>query len=46
MKARRMKWARHVTSMGERRNAQTVLVEGPNETGPLGSPRYIRDDKV
>ena len=46
LKARRMKWARQVTSMGERRNAYTVLVEEPEENAPRGSPWYMRVDEV
>jgi hypothetical protein len=46
LKARRMKWARHVTSMGERRNAYTVLVEEPDDSAALGSIWYMKEDEV
>jgi hypothetical protein len=46
MKAKWMKWARHVASMGERRNTYTDWVEEPDENGPLGRTRCIREDKV
>jgi len=46
MKARWMKWVRHVARMGERRNSYTVWVEEPDENGPLGRPRYTREGKV
>jgi hypothetical protein len=35
-----------MASMGERRNAYTVWVEEPDENGPLGRPRYLRENKV
>jgi len=39
MKSRRIKWERHVACMGERNNADTVLVRQPGERRPLGKPR-------
>jgi hypothetical protein len=39
MKARRMRWARHVTRMGEKRNAYKLLVGKPEGERPLGRPR-------
>jgi hypothetical protein len=38
-KSRRMKWAGHVASMGERRGVYRVLVGKPGGKRPLGRPR-------
>jgi hypothetical protein len=38
MKARRMRWARHVARMGEKRNAYRFLVGKPEGRRPLGRP--------
>jgi hypothetical protein len=38
MKARGMRWVRHVARMGEKRNAYRLLVGKPEGTRPLGSP--------
>jgi hypothetical protein len=32
IKSRRMRWAKHVTRMGEERNAYRILVRKPEET--------------
>jgi hypothetical protein len=37
--ARRMRWAGHITRMGERRNAYGLLVGKPEGRRPLGRPR-------
>jgi hypothetical protein len=37
---RRMRWARHVTRMGERRNAYKILVGKPQGKSPLGRRRH------
>jgi hypothetical protein len=39
IKSRRMRWAGHVTRMGERRGTYRVLVGKCEETRPLGRPR-------
>jgi hypothetical protein len=38
MKSRRMRWAGHVASMGEKRNAYRLLVGKPEGKRPLGRP--------
>jgi hypothetical protein len=39
MKSRRMRWAVHVTRMGEKRNAYRLLVGKPEGKRVLGRPR-------
>jgi hypothetical protein len=39
IKSRRMRWAGHVTQMGEKRNAYMILVGKPEGKRPLGRPR-------
>jgi hypothetical protein len=39
IKIRRMRWAGHVTRMGETRNAYRLLVGKPEGRRPLGRPR-------
>jgi hypothetical protein len=39
IKSRRMRWAGHVTRMGEKRNAYRLLVVKPEGKRPLGRPR-------
>jgi hypothetical protein len=39
IKARRMRWARHVARMGEKRNAYRLLVGNPEGRRPLGRSR-------
>jgi hypothetical protein len=39
IKSRRMRWAGHVTRMGEMRNAYKLLVGKPEGERPLGRPR-------
>jgi hypothetical protein len=38
-KSRRMRWARHVARMGDKRNAYRLLVGKPEGRRPLGRPR-------
>jgi hypothetical protein len=38
IKLRRMRWAGHVASMGDRRSAYRFLVGRPEERRPLGRP--------
>jgi hypothetical protein len=40
IKSRRMRWARHVARMEEKRNAYRILVGKQEGTRPLGSPRH------
>ena len=46
IKSRRMRWARHVACMGERRDVYRVLVEKPEGKIPLGSPRLRWEDNI
>jgi hypothetical protein len=39
IKSRRMRWAGHVTRMGETRNASKILVGKPEGKRQLGRPR-------
>jgi hypothetical protein len=39
IKSRRMRWAEHVTRMGEDRNVYRVLMGKPERKRPLGRPR-------
>jgi hypothetical protein len=39
IKSRRMRWAWHVATMGEKRNAYRILVGKPEGMRPLGRPR-------
>jgi hypothetical protein len=44
--SRRMRWVGHVASMGEKRNAYTLLVGNPEGRRPLGRPRRRRADNI
>jgi hypothetical protein len=46
IKSRRLKWAGHVTLMGERRGAYGVLVGKPEGRRPLGRPRRRWEDNI
>jgi hypothetical protein len=46
IKSRRMRWAGHVTCMGEGRGVYRVLVGRPKWKGPLGRPRHKREDNI
>jgi hypothetical protein len=39
IRSRRMRWARHVARMGEKRNMYKLLVGKPEGKRPLGRPR-------
>jgi hypothetical protein len=39
IKSRKVRWAGHVTGMGEKRNAYRILVGKPEGKRPLGIPR-------
>jgi hypothetical protein len=44
IKSRRMRWAGHVTRMGEERNVYRVLVGKPEGKRPIGRPRHRWED--
>ncbi|KAJ4431865.1 hypothetical protein ANN_20471 [Periplaneta americana] len=46
IKSRRLRWAGHVTRMGEFRNAYRVLVGRPEGKRPLGRPRRRWEDNI
>jgi hypothetical protein len=46
IKSRRMRWAGHVSYMGERKGVYRVLVEKPEGKRPLGRPRRRWDDNI
>jgi hypothetical protein len=39
IKSKRMRWARHVARMGEKRNAYRLFVRKPEGKRPVGRPR-------
>ena len=43
---RKMRWAEHVASMGDRRGAYRVLVGKPEGKRPFGRPRCKWKDKI
>jgi hypothetical protein len=45
-KSRRMRWAGHVTRLGERRGTCRVLVEKTERNRPLGRPRRKWEDSI
>jgi hypothetical protein len=45
-KSRRMRWAGHVTRMGEKRSAYRILVGKPRGKRPLGRPRRMWVDNI
>jgi hypothetical protein len=46
IKSRRMRWAGHVSRMGEKRNAYRSLVRKPERKRPLGRPRRRWVDNI
>jgi hypothetical protein len=46
IKARRMRWARHVMRMGEVRGTYNILVGRPEGRIPLGRPRRRSEDNI
>jgi hypothetical protein len=46
IKSRRMRWARHVARMGERRGVYRVLVGKPAGKKPLGRPMCRWEDNI
>jgi hypothetical protein len=45
-KSRRMRWAGHLTRMGEKMNAYRLLVGKPEGKRPLGRPRHRSVDNI
>jgi hypothetical protein len=46
IKSRRMRWARHVAHMGERRAAYRILAGRPEARRPPGRPRHRWEDNI
>jgi hypothetical protein len=46
IRLRKMRWAGHVTRMGDERNAYRILVGKPEGKRPLGRPRCRWVDNV
>jgi hypothetical protein len=46
IKARKMRWARHVARIGEKRNAYRILVGKPEGKRPLGRTRGMWVDNI
>jgi hypothetical protein len=46
IKSRRMRWAGHVTRMGEGRGVYRVLIGRPEGKRPLGRPRRRWEDNI
>ena len=46
VKSRRMRWAGHVSRMGEGRGVHRVLVGKPEGKRPLGRPRHRWEDNI
>jgi hypothetical protein len=46
IKSRRMRWAGHLTRMGEKRNTYRLLVGKPEGKRPLGRPRRRWVDNI
>jgi hypothetical protein len=46
IKSRRMRWAGHVTRMGDSRGVYRVMVRRPEGKRPLGTPRRRWEDNI
>jgi hypothetical protein len=46
IKSRRIRWAGHVASMGERRGTYRVLAGRPEGKTPFRTPRRRREDNI
>ena len=46
IKSRRMRWERHVASIGKNRGVYRVLVRKPKGKRPLGRPRRRQNDNI
>ena len=45
-KSRIMRWAGHISGMGERRGVYRVLAEKPEGKRPIGRPRHTWEDNI
>jgi hypothetical protein len=46
MKSRRIRWARHVAHMGDRRSEYMILERKPEGKRRLGRPRHREEDGI
>jgi hypothetical protein len=46
IKSMRMRWAGHVSRMGEKKNAYRILMGNPEGKRPLGKPRHRWVDNI
>jgi hypothetical protein len=46
IKSRRIRWAGHIALIGEKRNADRILVGKPEGKRPLGRPRCRWEDNI
>jgi hypothetical protein len=46
LKSRRMRWAEHLSCIGERRVVYMVLMQKKEGTRPLGKGRHRREDNI
>jgi hypothetical protein len=46
IKLKRMRWAGHLASIGEKRNAYRILVGKPEGKRSLGRPRHRWEDNI
>jgi hypothetical protein len=46
IKSRRIRWAEHLTRMGEMRNAYSIFFGKPERKGPLGKHRRRWEDNI
>ena len=46
LKSRIVTWVGHVSCVGKKRNAHSVLVRKPERTRSLGRSRHIREDNI
>jgi hypothetical protein len=46
IKSRRMRWARHMARMGEKRGLYRILEGRPEGRRPLGRPRHRWEDNI
>jgi hypothetical protein len=46
LKSRSVTWAEHVSRVGEKRNAQSVLVRKTARTRSLGRSGHVREDNI
>jgi hypothetical protein len=46
IKSRRMRWAGHITRVGEKRHAYRILVEKPEGKKPIRKPRHRWENNI